>query len=488
MTLRARLNGAPPPGALGRRLGPAGGARRRPAPRPVGDRLRPPAAEPDLGRRASRSGRSSPPTRRRRCSRLRAGLVLAARRRAGHAGLAARRRALARQGTRLGLLARLRDLLPGRVRVRPDRTGPDRRECSSPGRYRAAPGRVPPRARARRRAGRSYSRIRYDDLYSRAFAVDKESPVTTVEAPESHLRENPFEIAREQLRRVGRDLRDRPATSSTSSRSARRPSSSPIPVTMDDGTIQVFEGYRVTHNIARGPSKGGIRYHPDVTLDEVKALAMWMTWKCALMGIPFGGAKGGVVCDPKKLSARRARADDPPLHDARSSTRSAPRRTSRRPTSARAARVMAWIFDTYSMNKGHSVLGVVTGKPLDDRRLARPARRRPRAAALYCIARGAAEAGAAARRSMTRRRPGLRQRRQLPRAVPAPRRARRWSRSPTRRGGVHNPNGHRRRRGDRAQAGARARWRVSTACRARSRTTSCCCSTATCSRRARSSR
>ena len=75
-----------------------------------------------------------------------------------------------------------------------------------------------------------------------------------------------------------------------------------IPVTMDDGTIEAFEGYRVTHNIARGPSKGGIRYHPDVTLDEVKALSMWMTWKCALMNIPFGGAKGGVVCDPKKLS------------------------------------------------------------------------------------------------------------------------------------------------------------------------------------------
>ena len=77
-----------------------------------------------------------------------------------------------------------------------------------------------------------------------------------------------------------------------------------IPVTMDDGSVQVFAGYRVTHNIARGPSKGGIRYHPDVTLDEVKALAMWMTWKCALMGIPFGGAKGGVVCDPKRLSRR----------------------------------------------------------------------------------------------------------------------------------------------------------------------------------------
>ena len=81
-----------------------------------------------------------------------------------------------------------------------------------------------------------------------------------------------------------------------------------IPVTMDDGSTQVFIGYRVTHNIARGPSKGGIRYHPDVTVDEVRALAMWMTWKCALMGIPFGGAKGGIACDPKKMSRARARA------------------------------------------------------------------------------------------------------------------------------------------------------------------------------------
>ena len=83
---------------------------------------------------------------------------------------------------------------------------------------------------------------------------------------------------------------------------------------MDDGSVRAFTGFRVTHNVARGPSKGGIRYHPDVTLDEVKALAMAMTWKCALMGLPFGGAKGGVVCDPKLLSARRARADDAPLH------------------------------------------------------------------------------------------------------------------------------------------------------------------------------
>jgi glutamate dehydrogenase (NAD(P)+) len=125
--------------------------------------------------------------------------------------------------------------------------------------------------------------------------------VTTVEAPVSHLRENPYEIARSQLRNVGETF----AIDSNLInvlQECKKAVVVSVPVGMDDGTTQVFQGYRVTHNIARGPSKGGIRYHPDVTLDEVKALAMWMTWKCALMGIPFGGAKGGVVCNPKRMS------------------------------------------------------------------------------------------------------------------------------------------------------------------------------------------
>jgi glutamate dehydrogenase (NAD(P)+) len=136
-----------------------------------------------------------------------------------------------------------------------------------------------------------------------------------------------------------------------------------IPVAMDDGSIEVFAGYRVTHNIARGPSKGGIRYHPDVTRDEVKALSMWMTWKCALMALPFGGAKGGVVCDPKQLSngelermTRRYTSEI--INDI------GPERDIPAPDVGTDGRIMAWIFDTYSMNKGHSVLGVVTGKPL----------------------------------------------------------------------------------------------------------------------------
>jgi glutamate dehydrogenase (NAD(P)+) len=133
---------------------------------------------------------------------------------------------------------------------------------------------------------------------------------------------------------------------------------------MDDSTIQAFEGYRVTHNIARGPSKGGIRYHPDVTLDEVKALSMWMTWKCALMNIPFGGAKGGVVCNPKQLSRgeleRMTRRYTTEIINEIGPEKDIPA-----PDVGTDPTVMAWIFDTYSMNKGHSVLGVVTGKPLN---------------------------------------------------------------------------------------------------------------------------
>jgi glutamate dehydrogenase (NAD(P)+) len=136
-----------------------------------------------------------------------------------------------------------------------------------------------------------------------------------------------------------------------------------IPTTMDDGSVHVFTGWRVTHNVARGPSKGGIRYHPDVRLDEVKALAMWMTWKCALMTLPFGGAKGGVACDPKLLSIgeleRMTRRFTSEIVNEIGPERDIPA-----PDVGTTPAVMAWIFDTYSMNQGHSVLGVVTGKPL----------------------------------------------------------------------------------------------------------------------------
>ena len=117
----------------------------------------------------------------------------------------------------------------------------------------------------------------------------------------SHLRENPYELAKTQLRRVGEVFGLDPNLIRVLSQCKKAVEVS-IPVSMDSGSTEVFQGFRVTHNIARGPSKGGIRYHPDVTIDEVKSLAMWMTWKCALMGLPFGGAKGGVICNPKVLS------------------------------------------------------------------------------------------------------------------------------------------------------------------------------------------
>ena len=115
-------------------------------------------------------------------------------------------------------------------------------------------------------------------------------------------------------------------------REPRREFTVHFPVHMDDGSVQVFTGYRVQHNLGRGPAKGGIRYHQDVSLDEVKALAMWMTWKCAVVGIPFGGGKGGVIVDPKKLSRRSWRAS-PAASPPRSRSSSAPRRTSPRRTS-----------------------------------------------------------------------------------------------------------------------------------------------------------
>jgi glutamate dehydrogenase (NAD(P)+) len=178
----------------------------------------------------------------------------------------------------------------------------------------------------------------------------------------THLRENPYDLAKEQLVRVGQIFGIDPNLVRVLSQVKKAVEVS-IPVSMDDGTIEVFTGYRVTHNIARGPSKGGIRYHPNVTRDEVKALAMWMTWKCALMALPFGGAKGGIVCDPKKLSASELermtrRYTSEIINDI------GPERDIPAPDVGTDGRVMAWIFDTFSMNKGHSVLGVVTGKPL----------------------------------------------------------------------------------------------------------------------------
>ena len=137
-----------------------------------------------------------------------------------------------------------------------------------------------------------------------------------------------------------------------------------FPVTMDDDSVQVFTGYRIQHNVVRGPAKGGIRYHPQVSLGEVRALAMWMTWKCALVDIPYGGAKGGVKCDPKQLSRgeleRLTRR-----YTSEISIIVGPESDIPAPDVNTNAQVMAWIMDTYSMNVGRSTPGVVTGKPLE---------------------------------------------------------------------------------------------------------------------------
>src|ERR671924_607388 len=136
-----------------------------------------------------------------------------------------------------------------------------------------------------------------------------------------------------------------------------------FPVRMADGVVQVFTGYRVQHNTTRGPGKGGIRYHPSVTLNEVKALAMWMTWKCAVVGIPYGGAKGGVVCDPKTMSAQQLETLTR-RYTSEITLLIGPERDIPAPDVNTNAQTMAWIMDTYSMHQGYTALAVVTGKPL----------------------------------------------------------------------------------------------------------------------------
>src|SRR3954469_15112313 len=137
-----------------------------------------------------------------------------------------------------------------------------------------------------------------------------------------------------------------------------------IPVAMDNGTLEVFTGFRVQHSIARGPAKGGVRYSPDVTLDEVRALASWMTWKCAVVNIPFGGAKGGVICDPHKLSQgeleRMTRRYTAELIEFIGPEKDVPA-----PDGGTNEQSVAWIMDTYSMHMRQTVTGVVAGKPIN---------------------------------------------------------------------------------------------------------------------------
>ncbi|HEY0379299.1 MAG TPA: Glu/Leu/Phe/Val dehydrogenase [Pyrinomonadaceae bacterium] len=173
---------------------------------------------------------------------------------------------------------------------------------------------------------------------------------------------NPYEISKQQFDRAAEYL-ELDDSMRRVLKNAKRQLVVSIPVKMDNGEVQVFEGYRVQHNIARGPAKGGIRYHPNVTIDEVKALASWMTWKCATVGIPYGGGKGGVVCDPKELSrgelerlTRRYAFEIAPIIGPDSDIPA--------PDVYTDEQTMAWIMDTISMVRGHTELGVVTGKPI----------------------------------------------------------------------------------------------------------------------------
>lgn len=176
------------------------------------------------------------------------------------------------------------------------------------------------------------------------------------------MEENPYEIAKQQI-----EIAARKAGIDNSIvewlKKSRRELTVNFPVKMDDGTTKIFTGYRVQHSMARGPCKGGIRYHPDVTLDEIRALAIWMTMKTAVVGIPYSGAKGGVICNPKKMSQdeleRLTRR-----YTSEISIIIGPERDIPAPDVYTNPQTMAWIMDTYSMNKGYSVPAVVTGKPL----------------------------------------------------------------------------------------------------------------------------
>jgi glutamate dehydrogenase (NAD(P)+) len=175
---------------------------------------------------------------------------------------------------------------------------------------------------------------------------------------------NPFRIAQAQFARAARHVRASDGVLDTLA-GPERVLQIEFPVQMDDRSIRVFTGYRVQHNCARGPFKGGIRYHPGVTEDEVKALAAWMTWKSAVMDIPFGGAKGGVVCEPKRLSANEKRAITR-RYVTQLGPALGPMIDIPAPDVYTDATTMAWIYDTYDMiHKGQNNLPVVTGKPLE---------------------------------------------------------------------------------------------------------------------------
>jgi glutamate dehydrogenase (NAD(P)+) len=182
----------------------------------------------------------------------------------------------------------------------------------------------------------------------------------TTEQVAAHI--NPWQVAQRQFDLAAEKLNLDPGLRRVL-REPRRELTVHFPVHMDDGSVQVFTGYRVQHNLGRGPAKGGIRYHQDVTLDEVKALSMWMTWKCAVVGIPYGGGKGGVIVDPKKLSLKELEGLTRRFAT-EISVLIGPERDIPAPDVNTNSQTMAWIMDTYSMHVGYTVPGVVTGKPI----------------------------------------------------------------------------------------------------------------------------
>jgi glutamate dehydrogenase (NAD(P)+) len=173
---------------------------------------------------------------------------------------------------------------------------------------------------------------------------------------------NPFQVAQQQFNQAA-DLLHLDAGYRSMLGDCDREFTVRFPVTMDDGSIRVFTGYRVQHDISRGPAKGGVRFHEDVTLDEVKALSMWMTWKCAVVGIPFGGAKGGVICNPRDLSLRELERMTRRF-TSEISLLIGPKKDIPAPDMNTNAQIMGWMMDTISMQTGYSVPAVVTGKPL----------------------------------------------------------------------------------------------------------------------------
>src|SRR5271170_5167179 len=191
-------------------------------------------------------------------------------------------------------------------------------------------------------------------------AVPQPQPILPRMAPREDL--NPFRIAQIQFDMAAEYLKLDPGLRQIL-RTPKRAMEVSIPVKMDNGQTKVFTGFRVQHNVSRGPAKGGLRYHPNVTLDEVKALAAWMTWKTATVNIPYGGAKGGVICDPKRMSkselermTRRFAAEILPIIG--------PEQDIPAPDVYTDSQTMAWIMDTYSITVGKSTPGVVTGKPV----------------------------------------------------------------------------------------------------------------------------